>query len=286
MINKELNDIVENLVGVKVVELSTWKNVRFSVGGKIVGRLAYEIHNIEYQIKEFNNLEISILYLEKLISRGYIVQDNLPSSAPDITKEFKNGIRSILGNLKIQSSNKNKELLGKNYNDSFQVYIEDFNEFLKVNDIELPKSCEEMKDIKETVFKECLQKIIGGSVQKDWGGETSDYYTTHIHLKNQRLSGAFLLKGPASFRPMGLNHLGKNNDQIVRLSKEPVDILFVQHSHDILPPVKETLKVFATQPSNPRKYCLIDGRDSLRILKAYDLLDWAKEKSKKNLPKE
>jgi len=30
------------------------------------------------------------------------------------------------------------------------------------------------------------------------------------------MTAAFLLKGPARFVPMGLNHLGKNNDQIVR----------------------------------------------------------------------
>jgi len=30
------------------------------------------------------------------------------------------------------------------------------------------------------------------------------------------MTAAFLLKGPARFAPMGLNHLGKNNDQIVR----------------------------------------------------------------------
>jgi hypothetical protein len=41
---------------------------------------------------------------------------------------------------------------------------------------------------------------------------------------------------------MGLNHLGKNNDQIVRLSREPADVLIVQHSHEILPAVRETLE--------------------------------------------
>ena len=38
----------------------------------------------------------------------------------------------------------------------------------------------------------------------------------HLHLKGSRMTAAFLLKGPARFVPMGLNHLGKNNDQIVR----------------------------------------------------------------------
>ena len=81
---------------------------------------------------------------------------------------------------------------------------------------------------------------------------------------------------------MTVKHLGKNGDQIVRLAKEPVDILFVQHCHDITTAVIETLKVFATNPSNPRHYCLVDGRESLRLLDAYDLKQWAVEESKTN----
>lgn len=172
------------------------------------------------------------------------------------------------------------DLLWASYTDFYRLHLEDFDEFSMVKGVETPGTADLMKHIKESVFKACLQKLLGGSIVKDWGGETSDYYTSHIHLNTKRFSSAFLLKGPSNFRPMGLNHLGKNNDQIVRLSKEPVDILVVQHSHDILPSVAETLKVFATQPSNPRRYCLIDGRDSIRLLKAYNLLEWAIEESK------
>ena len=78
---------------------------------------------------------------------------------------------------------------------------------------------------------------------------------------------------------MSLNHLGKNNDQIVRLAHEPADVLFVQHCHDILPSVRETLRAFAVQPNRPRRYCLIDGRDSLRLLNAYGLFERAVELS-------
>lgn len=173
------------------------------------------------------------------------------------------------------------ELLWASYTDFYRIYLEDFDEFSKIKGEPIPNSPDLMKEIKESVFKACLQKILGGNLTKDWGGETSDYYTPHIHINSKRFSIAFLLKGPSNFRPMSLNHLGKNNDQIVRLSKEPVDILAVQHSHDILPAVVDTLKVFATQPSNPRRYCLIDGRDSIRLLKAYGLFDWAINESLK-----
>jgi len=103
----------------------------------------------------------------------------------------------------------------------------------------------------------CVAELLGDTSAKDWGGETSDYYTSHLRLHGRRVTAAFLLKGPARFEPMGLNHLGKNNDQIVRLADEPADVLIVQHCHDILPAVRKTLRAFSVQPSRSRRYCLI-----------------------------
>jgi hypothetical protein len=173
------------------------------------------------------------------------------------------------------------DLLWKRYTDFYQLHLEDFREFERVNQHLLPSSTEEMKLIQENVFKQCLGKILQESTPKDWGGESSDFFTSHLHVGECRLSAAFLLKGPAKYSPMTLKHLGKNGDQIVRLSKEPANVLIIQHCHDILPPVIETLRVFATQPSRPRHYCLIDGRESLRMLKAFNLFDWAVEESAK-----
>jgi hypothetical protein len=163
--------------------------------------------------------------------------------------------------------------------DFYENFVEDFAEFKQVLAVPPPASPDPMKLVSEWAFKRCLGKILGDTVTRDWGGETSDYYTAHLHLNGRRVTAAFLLKGPAHFAPMNLNHLGKNNDQIVRLASEPAQVLIVQHSHDILPPVRETLRAFAVQPSRPRRYCLIDGRDSLRLLLAYDLYDWAVELS-------
>ncbi|MFN9620354.1 MAG: hypothetical protein ACK55X_11645 [Synechococcaceae cyanobacterium] len=159
--------------------------------------------------------------------------------------------------------------------DFFEHFIEDFCEFDKVNDEPVPDSVEPMKLVSENAFKVSLARILGDPVTKDWGGEQSDHFTAHLHLGGRRVSGAFLLKGPARFAPMGLNHLGKNNDQIYRLAQEPADVLFVQHSHEITPPVRATLRAFAVHPGRSRRYCLIDGRDSLRLLRAYGLYDEA-----------
>jgi len=159
--------------------------------------------------------------------------------------------------------------------DFFENFVEDFDEFSEVRYVPKPDSFEPMRNVSEESFKRCLAKILKDRTTNDWGGEQSDHYTAHLHLNGRRTTGAFLLKGPAKFTPMTLNHLGKNNDQIYRLAQEPAEVLFVQHCHDITPPVRATLRAFAVQPGRTRRYCLIDGRDSLWLLRAYDLLDEA-----------
>jgi len=166
------------------------------------------------------------------------------------------------------------------YSDYYNLHLEDFDEFSRVKEHTMPVQFEIMKEVKEPVFKAALGKILHESTYEDWGGEASDFLTSHLHVKGKRIRAAFLLKGPARFSPMTVKHLGKNGDQIVRLAHEPADVLIVQHCHDITSPVIETLKIFATQPSNPRFYCLVDGRESLRLLNAYGLTDWVVSESK------
>jgi hypothetical protein len=165
--------------------------------------------------------------------------------------------------------------------DFFEHFVEDFDEFSEVKNEGEPNSFEEMASISENAFKTCLAEILGDTVVKDWGGERSDHFSAHLRLRGQRVTAAFLLKGPARFAPMTLNSLGKNNDQIFRLSSEPAELLVVQHCHDITPPVRATLRAFAVQPSRPRRYCLIDGRDSLRLLRAYGKVEHAKDLSER-----
>jgi hypothetical protein len=118
----------------------------------------------------------------------------------------------------------------------FQNFVEDFDEFSKVRGFSKPDDFSPMDRISESAFKACLAELLGGQPPNDWGGETSDFYSAHLHLAGRRVTGAFLLKGPARFAPMRLNMLGKNNDQIVRLAQEPADVLFVQHCHEVLRP--------------------------------------------------
>lgn len=167
--------------------------------------------------------------------------------------------------------------------DFFEHYVDDVDEFSRVEAEPTPDSPEPMQQISEAAFKRCIAEILGDSVQGDWGGEKSDFFSAHIHLKGHRTTAAFVFKGPARFSPMDLTHLGKKGDQIYRLSQEPAQLLVVQHCHDILPVVRDTLRAFAVQPGRPRRYMLVDGRDSLRLVRAYDLYERALELSRKQV---
>ena len=126
-----------------------------------------------------------------------------------------------------------------------------------------------MRVLPESEVKRHLADILGDLTKKDWGGEQNDHFTSSITLGNKRTTAAFLLKGPAKFEEMQPRHLGKNADQIYRLSACPASLLIVQHCHDIGEAVRATLRAFCVMPHNPRYYCLIDGKDTYRILKAY-----------------
>lgn len=158
----------------------------------------------------------------------------------------------------------------------FEHFVEDIDEFSKVKDIPDDIDWSAMAKISENSFKACLCQILGDQPTKDWGGEHSDHFTPHVHLQGRRMTAAFLLKGPGGgFERMKMTHLGKNGDQIVRLAHEPAQLLIVQHCHEIGVAVRETLRAFAVQPNRARRYCLIDGRDSYRLLLAYGLVDKA-----------
>lgn len=161
-----------------------------------------------------------------------------------------------------------------------QLWPEDIDQFEKMQRFQVAETTEwtsAMRNLPESRVKECFATLLGDLTKKDWGGETSDHFTTSLSIEGRRRSAAFLFKGPGGgFREMTLDLCGKRADQIVRLATEPADILVVQHCHNIASAVRMTLHAFV-QPGwreggIARKYCLIDGKSTFQILKAYDLL--------------
>lgn len=154
-----------------------------------------------------------------------------------------------------------------------EVHVPQLDDFEKAQTIQerLTKaSLNLLKNVPETDIKTAFAEIINEPVvPKDWGGEASDLFSSSVVLGGQRISTAFLLKGPAKFHPMTPADLGKNGDQIGRLFDEPADLLILQHCHEVTPAVRKQMRAYAQQMGNPRRFCIIDGYDTLRILKAY-----------------
>ena len=66
------------------------------------------------------------------------------------------------------------------------------------------------------------------------------------------------------------NNLGKRG--VVRLFDEPADTLVVQHCNKIANTIVRQAEAFAANTARPRRYCIMDGADTYRILKAYGKL--------------
>jgi len=170
--------------------------------------------------------------------------------------------------------NTNVDLLWYGY-DWYEVFPEDIDEFARCRDMVLADQYDwmnRMKQLSEEEVKHRLCEVLGDTPKRDWAGEQDDHFSTSVHLAGERTSAAFLLKGPAQFKEMTPDMLGKRADQIYRLAATPAQLLVVQHCHDIGEAVRSTLRAFAIAPHNPRRYCLIDGKDTHKILKPYDRL--------------
>jgi hypothetical protein len=86
------------------------------------------------------------------------------------------------------------------------------------------------------------------------------------------LSAAFIFKGPRHKGELHPAGLGKRGDQLVRAFDEPAQLIVVQHCQKIATTVIKQAEALAVQPFRPRRYCLIDGADTYRILRAYEKL--------------
>ncbi len=155
--------------------------------------------------------------------------------------------------------------------DYLQVFAEDISEFSKCREVTRRSvKIDDNKLIPETAVKKYFAEIIyQGFVPKDWAGEKSDLFCDHVHVGGQRCNAAFLLKGPSNFEPMTFRNIGKGQDQILRLYEEPAELFILQHCHYVKPEIYKLMRTFSSDFTRISRYCIIDGEDTLRILKAY-----------------
>lgn len=152
-----------------------------------------------------------------------------------------------------------------------QLFIDDIDSFGLTRGKETSKTRLEMS---EDTFKNGVQSLIGEPGEfKDWGGEKSDLYSTRVKYKGSRISAAFAFKGPGVRGKLKISSMGKNGDQAIRLFQEPAKLFVVQHWREIDPVVIELINQLAIAKSITSGkeifFCIIDGKDSCRIVEAY-----------------
>jgi len=124
--------------------------------------------------------------------------------------------------------------------------------------------------ISEDDVKNAIADIIGEPfVPKDWGGEKSDLPTNRLTIDGEPHSAAFIFKGPSLPREMHPADMGKRGDQLVRVFDEPVELVVIQHCNKIANTVVRIAESLAMDVRRPRRYCIMDGADTVRLLKAY-----------------
>lgn len=156
--------------------------------------------------------------------------------------------------------------------DERRVHAQQVDQFSEV-DWRRPANSSDMtkvSNMREDAVKDALAAIIGTPfVPKDWGGERSDLATNNLLVDGRQTSAAWLLKGRSVKGTMQIAHLGKNGDQIERLTTEPVDVLVVQHNDRISAPVVHMAETFAHDMRNPRRFMIMDGAITAAILRDY-----------------
>ncbi len=158
-----------------------------------------------------------------------------------------------------------------------RVYPDTIDVFSQIRSIEQISKADlaAMMAMPEDAVKRAFAEIIGEPfVPNDWGGERSDLSSNNVSIEGETASAAFIFKGPSLKGEMHPGNMGKRGDQLQRAFEEPVDLVVVQHCNKIANSVVRQAEMFATaKNSTPRRYCIIDGGDTARILKAYGYLD-------------
>lgn len=136
-----------------------------------------------------------------------------------------------------------------------------------------PRELQVLKGIAEVEVKNAFAEILGEPfVPSDWGGERSDLTTSNVSVGGARITAAFAFKGKSVPRPLVIKEMGKNGDQAGRLFSEPTELAVVQHCDQITQAVREMMRAFAVRPGQMKPFCLLDGAETVRILRAHGKL--------------
>jgi hypothetical protein len=172
-----------------------------------------------------------------------------------------------------------KELSKELFLDSPRLFIDNIDSFSEVRNISKDKIKSILKtngrlEIEEDFIQKSLEEILSVPMhKKDWGGEENDLYTSNVVLNGKRISVAFALKGKGvSSSELQIKDCGKNGDQIVRLFQSPANLYVFQYIGEISENIikdMENKTLLKRTLGIPSWYCVINGQDTARLLRAY-----------------
>lgn len=160
-----------------------------------------------------------------------------------------------------------------------RLFVEDIESFAKVRDVN-PAMVDEVideegyLDLPEDRIQRALEEILTVPFHKeDWGGEQNDLYTGNMIVNGGRSPAAFLLKGNGLRKnKMEIRDCGRNGDQLVRLFQSPAQVFVVQFvgniSESVISDCETKVRAIRAEGKDAC-YCIIDGQDTARLLKAY-----------------
>jgi len=133
-----------------------------------------------------------------------------------------------------------------------------------------------LKKILESDVKTAFAQIIGEPfVPKDSPSETSDLQTNRLWLDGQQVSAVFSFKGRGLPRPLTPGNFSKHGTQINKLFTEPAELVVVQHCDKVTNDVRHHLRAFATRIDQLRPFLILDGNDTIRILRHFRKLNFS-----------
>ena len=162
---------------------------------------------------------------------------------------------------------------GQDFGEILPEDIEQFSRMKEVTATSADEWMSVMRSIPEEQIKQAITNLLSEPTKKDWGGESDDHFSANVTVRGRRRTAAFLLKGPSRFAEMTLDMCGNRADQIHRMVDSDAEVCVVQHCHTIGSRVRQTLRSLTVLPgASKKKYCLIDGQATWRILKAYSVV--------------
>jgi hypothetical protein len=220
------------------------------------------------------------LLLERNYSNDYLNTsfENLRSYLSELSnKSWNYGSRESLYEI-ITSLTAYKQKQPKIKQKRLEIMIEDIDSFSKVK-CNRPEDVSSLimkgfLEIPEEDIKHALEDILCEPLRKkDWAGEYNDLYGSNLVVNGNRIKTAFMLKGPGTTeKVLHISECGKRGDQIVRLFESPATIFIVQAAGNISEQVIKDVQSKTRDLRGQGKiayYCLINGQDMARILKAY-----------------